>query len=111
MIRTSDVVRWGDVASRTDQPPRVIPASLPFFPTHLRTRDGYSGRMVLAMVVDTLGRVDPGSISVEESTDPRLSNWGCIVALQLRFLPATVAGHPVPALAEQTFSYSASRSP
>jgi hypothetical protein len=111
-IRTPEAFRWEDVVERTDQPPRVIAATMPMFPMHLRTRGGdYSGRLVLAMVVDTLGRVEPATVSVEESTDPRLSNWGCLIALQLRFLPAKAAGHHVPALVEQAFSYSASRSP
>lgn len=110
-IKTAELVKWDEVASRVDRPARVVPATLPFFPMHLRTRDGYSGRIVLSMVIDTAGRVEPGSVSIEESDDARLSSWGCLVALQLRYFPATVAGKPVMALTEQPLSYSVSRSP
>ncbi len=110
-IRTAEPMKWEDVAERVDVTPRLVPATFPRFPMHLRTRDGYHGRMVLSMVVDTAGLVEPGSISVEESTDPRLSAWGCVVALQLRFVPATLAGRRVSALVEQPFSYSVSRGP
>lgn len=108
---TDSAVVWESVASHVDRQPRVVPATLPMFPTRLRSTDGYSGRIVLSMVVDTLGHVQPASVSVEESTDPRLSSWGCIVALTLRFTPALVAGRPVSALTEQALSYNVSGSP
>lgn len=110
-IRTPEPVKWEDVVSHVDQPPRIVPATIPFFPTHLRTSRGYSGKIVLAMVVDTAGRVEPGSVSVEESTDSRLSAWGCLVALQMRYLPALVGGKPVSALTEQPLSYIMGRVP
>ena len=108
-IRTSEPVKWEDVVSHVDQPPRIVPATIPSFPMHLGTSRNYSGKIVLAMVVDTAGRVEPGSVSVEESTDPRLSAWGCLVALQMRYLPAIVAGKPVSALTEQPLSYEMRR--
>ncbi|CAN5398967.1 hypothetical protein BH09GEM1_BH09GEM1_28030 [soil metagenome] len=110
-IRSDSVVAWDNIASHVDRQPRVVPATLPMFPMRLRSTDGYSGRIVLSMVVDTLGRVQPASVSVEESTDPRLSSWGCIVALTLRFAPALVAGRPVSALTEQALSYNFSGAP
>ena len=110
-IRTSEPVKWEDVVSHVDQPPRIVPATIPHFPMHLRTSTGYSGKIVLAMVVDTAGRVEPGSVSVEESTDSRLSAWGCLVALQMRYLPALVGGKPVSALTEQPLSYIMGRVP
>ncbi len=73
---------------------------------HLRTENAYSGRIVLAMVIDTTGGVVQGSVSVEESTDPRLSTWGCLVVYQMRFTPATVAGKRVVSLTEQPLSYN-----
>lgn len=45
------------------------------------------------MVIDTAGRVMPGTVGISESTDPRLSAWGCTVAFELRFVPATVGGN------------------
>jgi hypothetical protein len=75
-------------------------------PVDFRDRDGnYSGKIVVAMVVDTTGSVVPGTLSIEESNDPRLSAWGCMAALLLRFTPATVGGKPVMALTEWPFSF------
>ncbi len=110
-FRIAEPFNWESVISRPDHAPQVILSTMPSFPMHLRNRGEYSGRIVLAFVVDTLGRVEPATVSVEESTDPRLSSWGCLVALQLRYVPAAVGGHAVSALTEQAFSYSASRRP
>jgi hypothetical protein len=105
-LRTDSLVNWDSVASHVDRQASLLPASLPLFPMGLRSTVGNSGRLVLSMVVDTLGHVAPGSVSVEESTDARLSAWGCIVALTIRYLPAMSAGRPVSALTEQALSYN-----
>jgi hypothetical protein len=105
-LRTDSLVNWDSVASHVDRQARLLPASLPLFPMGLRSTVGDSGRIVLSMVVDTLGHVSPGGVSVEESTDARLSAWGCIVALTIRYLPARAAGRPVSALTEQALSYN-----
>lgn len=105
-LRTDSLVNWESVASHVDVQARLVPASLPRFPMGLRSTVGNSGRIVLSMVVDTLGHVAPGSVSVEESTDARLSAWGCIVALTIRYVPAMAAGRPVSALTEQALSYN-----
>jgi hypothetical protein len=104
--RSDSTVDWNTVVTTPQTPARVLPASLPRFPVHLR-RDGYSARIVVAMVIDTTGRVMPGTVSISQSTDPQLSAWGCTVALDFRFTPATVAGRPVNALSEQPLSYNA----
>ncbi len=77
----------------------------------LLTPDGYDGRIVLSMVVDTTGHVQSGSLSVEESTDADLSAWGCTVALHLRFTPASAKDTPVTALVELPLSYHVGRPP
>lgn len=90
--RSEASVDWDAVVTAPEKPPRLVPASFRQFPLHLR-RDGYSARIVLAMVIDTAGRVMPGTVGISESTDPRLSAWGCTVAFELRFVPATVGGN------------------
>jgi hypothetical protein len=104
--RSAGSVKWDDIVTAPDRPARLLAASAPRFPTHLR-RDGYSGRIVLAMVIDTAGRVMPGTVSIAESTDPALSAWGCMIAFDLRYMPARVAGKPVNATGEQPFSFNA----
>ena len=103
---SESTVNWDAVVASPETPPRVLPASLPRFPAHLR-RDGYHARIVIAMVIDTAGRVMPGTVSISESTDPQLSAWGCTIAFELRYVPATVADHRVNALSEQPLSYNA----
>lgn len=66
-----------------------------------------ASRIVLAMVIDTAGRVMPGTVSIGQSTDPALSAWGCTIAFDLRFTPALLAGKPVNATGEQPLSFNA----
>jgi len=95
------------MVSEPAQPPQWLPASpLPAFPDEVR-RDGYQGLVVMAFVVDTLGRVVPETAEVVRSTDPVLSRWGCRVVATLRFAPARHEGRPVFAQAMQPFTYSA----
>lgn len=106
----ADAVKWDDVATEVDEPARIRVATIPRFPIHLRDDGGeYHGRVVLAMVVDTTGSVVPGTVTIDETTDPKLSAWGCLIAFQLRFVPAMKAGKVVNALAEQAFSYNMER--
>ena len=104
--RSADSVKWDNVVTVPEQPARMLPASRPRFPIHL-ARDGYSAKVVLAMVIDTMGHVMPGTLSVTESTDPRLSAWACAIAFELRYAPALVANKPVNALSEQPLSFAA----
>lgn len=106
----ADAVKWDDVVTEVDEPARIAVATIPRFPMHLRSSSGeYSGRVVLGVVVDTAGNVMPGSVTIDESTDPKLSAWGCLIAFQMRFAPATKGGKAVNALAEQAFSYNSGR--
>jgi len=104
--RFADSVKWDNVVTGPDQPARMLPESRPRFPVYLR-RDGYDAKVVLGMVIDTLGRVVPGTVSVTASTDPKLSAWACTIALDLRYAPALVANKPVNALSEQPLSFAA----
>lgn len=104
--RLADSVKWDAVVTTPEQPARIISQSLPLFPVHLR-RDGYNARVVVGMVIDTLGNVVPGTVSITASTDSKLSACACTIAFQLKFTPARVANKPVNALSEQPLSYSA----
>jgi hypothetical protein len=103
---STTAVDWDAVVTAPERPARLLPASLPGIPEYLR-RDRLKARVSIAMVIDTSGRVMPGTIGINSSTDPRLSAWACVVAFQLRYRPATVAGRPVNALSEQPLSYDA----
>src|SRR5260221_3120886 len=78
--------------------------SLP--PLAFRDKDGnYRGRVVLALMVDTEGRVVPGTVAVSESTESRLSLWACAIAGQLSFIPAILGGKLVLTMVDQPLTY------
>ena len=97
---------WERLTADADSTPRLLPGTVPMAPLFLRDRSGnYRGRVLLSLVVDTTGWVVPGTISVDESTDARLSEWACKVAVMLRYRPAHKNGVPVFVLKDQPLSY------
>ena len=76
----------------------------PRYPDALRVA-GVSGRVVLQFVIDTLGRIDPVSVSVLESTDPQFEAAVRTVLPQLRFTPAEIAKEKVPTVARLPFIF------
>lgn len=70
-------------------------------------QDFYRGRVVVAFVVDTRGRVERATAVVLESTDPRLSAWACENVPLLRFQPAVLSGKPVRAQTALPFQFTA----
>jgi protein TonB len=69
--------------SLVEEPPAILAGPLPAYPELLR-QAGISGRVVLEGVVDTTGRVEPGSLSAVSKTHP-----GFVAAAQ-RALAATL---------------------
>ena len=105
--RADSAINWDLIVSDPETTPRLVPSSFPLFPLHLR-RNGYSARVVLGFVIDTVGRVMSGTVRVMESTDAPTSAWACLIALNLRYTPAMAGGKPVNALGEQPLGFSAS---
>lgn len=70
-------------------------------------RDGYRGRVVLAVIVDTLGRAEVSGATVVAVTDAGLREWACGYVRQLRFTPARLGDRPVRAQAVIPFEFSA----
>ena len=97
---------WARLTADADSAPRLLPGTVPIAPRFLRDRSGnYRGRVLLSFVVDTTGWVVPETISVDESTDARLSEWACKVAVMLRYRPAYKNGVAVYVLKDQPLSY------
>jgi TonB family protein len=94
------------VVSTPQRAPVALPSPIPAYPDEVR-RDGYRGSVVLAFVVDTLGRPVATTADVLESTDAALSRWACGAVKRLRYAPAQHEGRPVFAQAVQPFFYSA----
>lgn len=79
-----------------EEHPRPLTAG-PDYPDALRWA-GIQGRVILQAIVDTLGRVEPSSLRITQSSnpgfDPSVREW----ALKVRFSPARLHGRPVRAL-------------
>jgi len=77
-----------------DQPPELLTATPPAYPESLR-RAGIVGRVVVRAVVDTLGRVEPGSDFVVSSDNPGFDGPALVCVRRALFRPARVLGGPV----------------
>lgn len=58
--------------------------------------DSYGGRVTLAFIVDTLGHIEPGSVSVFGSDDPRIGKRFAAVAPAWPFEPGMLGKRKVP---------------
>ena len=77
-----------------DERPMLLAGPTPRYPAALR-RAGVAGRVVLEVVVDTLGRVEPRSVSIVASPDPGFAVSARDYVLRALFRPARVHGRPV----------------
>jgi len=66
---------------------------------------GLAGRVELAFVVDTTGRVEPGSFVVLAATDPEFEAAARAAVLDTRFRPARAHGMPVRQLVRQSLVF------
>ena len=82
--------------SPPDVAPRMLNAAPPFqYPAALYARK-VQGNVVLRLVVDSAGRVQPESTSVAESSGSAALDSAAVRGVpQLTFAPATRAGRPV----------------
>jgi protein TonB len=76
----------------------------PRYPESLRAA-GVTGRVVVRMVVDTVGRVEPGSVVIRESSHDPFAQAVRAVLPALRFRPAETGGRKVRMLVELPFEF------
>jgi len=87
----------------------ALPGSAqPRYPSMLQSA-GLEGEVRTQFVVDTLGRVEQGSVHVLESTHEMFSNSVRDALARARFRPAEAGGHKVRQLVEQTFTFRITR--
>ena len=100
---------YGPASLLVDRPAGLEPGGAqPRYPEMLR-RAGVTGRVVVRFVVDTAGRVEPGSVRVVES-DHELFAQAVRAALpRLRFAPAEAGGRRVRQLVEMPFEFTLER--
>jgi periplasmic protein TonB len=77
-----------------DDPPMLLAGPAPDYPELLR-QAGVEGRVVLEAVVDTTGRVEPGSIGVVAATNPAFVAPARRALAGALFRPARVRGRAV----------------
>src|SRR5262245_52428846 len=88
-----------------DQLPYMLPGQMgPTYPPLLRDR-APDGLVVVRFVIDTLGRVEPPSLDVVQSSHPLFLASVRTALDHLRFLPARFSGRRVRARMEQRFEF------
>lgn len=83
-----------------DEPVRRLSGPTPVYPAALRA-GGIEGVVQLRMVVDTTGRVEPGSIEVRSSTHQAFEAAAAEALIGSRYAPARLRGRPVRQLVQQ----------
>lgn len=87
-----------------DEPARVLSQPAPVFPAVLKAAR-VGGRVVIQFVVDTVGRVEPGSVRFAESSHPAFESSARTAIEQSRFAPARIRGQPVRQVVRQSVRF------
>lgn len=82
----------------------MLAPAKPRYPESLRAA-GVEGRVLVRFTVDTVGRIDMGSVRVLDSTHDLFSRAVRDALSNFRFRPAEVGGRKVAALAEMPFEF------
>jgi TonB family protein len=70
---------------------RAVQAVTPRYPPELKARD-ISGETQSTFVIDTVGRIIPGSVRITRETDRGFGDAVCAWSRQVRFAPVIVDG-------------------
>jgi TonB family protein len=92
-------------ASAVDEQPLLLAAPPPTYPALLRDA-GITGRVMLQAVIDTTGRVDPGSVKVLRSPNPGFEIPSRQWILKALFRPARLGGRLVRVLVNLPLDFS-----
>ena len=87
-----------------DRGAALVSPPRPRYPEQLRAA-GVTGRVIVRLVVDTLGRVEPGSINIHESSHDLFSQSVRAILPALRFVPAEAGGRRVRMLVDLPFEF------
>jgi protein TonB len=96
-------------ANQVDRSPSIAGRPIePRYPTQLRSA-GIEGRVVLQFVVDTLGRAEPGDVTVLETSHPQFAEAVREVLPRFRFIPGEASGHRVRTRVQIPFDFKLAR--
>jgi len=84
----------GDNAPVVDQKPQVLSGPQLWYPEQLR-QAGVTGRVLMAAIVDTAGRIEPGSIKILTSPHDGLTREARRYLEGAKIRPARIGGQPV----------------
>jgi hypothetical protein len=84
--------------------PERISGPFPRYPVRL-LEAGVQGRVKLAAIIDTAGRIEPRSIRVEETPDSGLTVVSVVALIRSTFRPGRIGGHSVRTLIEIPFYF------
>jgi len=91
-----------------DEKPLLLSAPPPPYP-HLLSEAGVQGRVVLQAVVDTTGRLEPGSLKIVQTPNPGFNSPVKQWALKALFRPAMRQGRAVRVYVNLPLDYSTPR--
>ena len=69
------------------------------------------GLVIAQFVVDTLGRVEDGTVGIVSSTAPLFTDAVRVALASASFVPALKDGHPVRQFVQQPFEFAIGRQP
>jgi protein TonB len=88
-----------------EEQPRTITCPPTPYPDAMRAA-GIQGQVVLQVVIDTLGRVEPGGVRVVASPHDSLTSAAMRSLLLCQFRPGRAHGHPVRTLVDIPVTFS-----
>ena len=92
------------LAAEVDETPQPAAACTPEFPPVMKSA-GIPGRVVMQFVVNTDGKVDPGSLKVMNSTHKAFEDPAKNAILKCEFKPGRSRGQPVRVLVQQAVAF------
>ena len=98
------------VEARLEQRPEIIFGSPAMtYPDFLR-QAGVQGRVIVQAIIDTMGRAEPGSVTIVQSPHPGFEESARDFVLHARFRPARVHGRAVRVLVNLPIDYKIGQS-
>lgn len=106
----SGIVPTGDVFSVdvVQEKPERLAGPLPVYPPLLQ-QAGIEGTVMVQAIIDTMGRVEPGSLKITQTANPGFNESAKTSVLKTLFRPARVYGKAVRVLIQIPIMYSIKR--
>ncbi len=94
--------------SVVEDPPEILSAPTLRYPRWLE-QAGIEGRVIVQLILDTLGRAEPSSVKVIQTPNAGFDSTAMNYVLRARFKPGTVHGRPVRVLLNLPIDFKLTR--